>query len=238
MRTHDHGLSKASSATCSARRRARRRSRHRHLPATAPQAGPASRPPPPGGNRPRLGRDRPRVDRRLGGRAQRGAAWRGTTRSRPATTRSSSGRPRSRRSRSEAHPDWYLVNEWPLSMLIAVEGSGSVLGRVHRCCAGCAASRRRCARAANPRSSANRFPYGLPMFQLSNVDMGLDAVSCGQDLPGERRRPLRGLDYQRADLRGEGPVDPGVPMPGIGLPPAGDGGPCGAGSIRELHGER
>ena len=65
------------------------------------------------------------------------------------------------------------------------------------------------------------------MFQLSNADMGLDAVSCGQDLPADAAVLYVGLDYQRAIF---GAKDPSIgPWP-VGLREQDDaGGPCGAG---------
>ena len=88
-------------------------------------AGAASRPPPPGGNGPRLRGRRRRADRRLGRRAHR-ASW-----AKARTTASATGgyevfqRTATIEAFTVASPsDWYLVNQWPLSMLIAVEGSG------------------------------------------------------------------------------------------------------------------
>ncbi len=70
-------------------------------------------------------------------------------------------------------------------------------------------------------------PYGLPMFQLSNTDMGLNAISCGQDLSSNAAVLYVGLDYQRAIF---GAKDPSIGSWPVELrEPEAAGGPCGAG---------
>jgi hypothetical protein len=121
--------------------------------------------------------------------------------------------------------DWYLVNEWPLSMQMAV-GSGSSSGECTAAPPGAGQPSPVCT-SSEPSVQFEPLPQGLPMFQLSNADMGLDAVSCGQDLPADAAVLYVGLDYQRAIF---GAKDPSIgPWP-VGLEePAAAGGPCGAG---------
>jgi len=68
--------------------------------------------------------------------------------------------------------DWYLVNGWPLSMRMAV-GSGSAskectVGVEPPVCTG------------DEETNVQPLPTGLPMFQLSNSDMGLTTNACGE----------------------------------------------------------
>jgi hypothetical protein len=120
---------------------------------------------------------------------------------------------------------WYLVNEWPLSMQMAV-GSGSSSGACTAAPPGAGQPSPVCT-SSEPSVQFEPLPHGLPMFQLSNADMGLDAVSCGQDLTADAAVLYVGLDYQRAIF---GAKDPSIgPWP-VGLEePEAAGGPCGAG---------
>ena len=120
---------------------------------------------------------------------------------------------------------WYLVNEWPLSMQMAV-GSGSSSGECTAAPPGAGQPSPVCT-SSEPSVQFEPLPQGLPMFQLSKADMGLDAVSCGQDLPADAAVLYVGLDYQRAIF---GAKDPSIgPWP-VGLEePEAAGGPCGAG---------
>jgi hypothetical protein len=131
--------------------------------------------------------------------------------------------------------DWYLVNEWPLSLQMAV-GSGSSSGECTAAAAGAGQPSPVCT-SSEPSVQVEPLPHGLPMFQLSNVDMGLDAVSCGQDLPPDAAVLYVGLDFERAIF---GAKDPSIgPWPvGLGEPEAADG-PCGAGryAIFSVNGE-
>ena len=121
--------------------------------------------------------------------------------------------------------DWYLVNEWPLSMQMAVT-SGSASGECTAAAPGVGQPSPVCT-SSEPSVQVEPLPHGLPMFQLSNVDMGLDAVSCGQDLPTDAAVLYVGLDFERAIF---GAKDPSIgPWP-VGLQePEYAGGPCGAG---------
>jgi hypothetical protein len=121
--------------------------------------------------------------------------------------------------------DWFLVNEWPLSTQLAV-GSGSASGECTAAAPGAGQPSPVCTETTqSPQVEA--LPQGLPMFQLSNVDLGLNAFSCGRDLPASAAVLYVSLDYQRALFSAKDPTIPEFP-PGIGLPPEGDG-PCGPG---------
>jgi hypothetical protein len=115
--------------------------------------------------------------------------------------------------------DWFLVNEWPLSMQMAV-GSGSAseectVGVEPPVCTG------------DEEAYLEPLPSGLPMFQLSNTDMGLSSVACGADLAADTAVLSVAMDYARAI---EGIADPSIgPFPpDPGLPPESDGA-CGPG---------
>jgi hypothetical protein len=124
--------------------------------------------------------------------------------------------------------DWYLVNQWPWSMLIAVEGGGgsssacvAVPGNVVQECDD------------NPTgattSSPIPVPHGLPMLQLSNVDLGLITNACEDGIPGDGAALYVALDY---DASIAGTVDPTIqefPPGEPGLPPTIAEGPCGPG---------
>jgi hypothetical protein len=126
--------------------------------------------------------------------------------------------------------DWYLVNEWPLSTQIAV-GSGSASGECTAAAPGAGQPSPVCT-SSEPSVQVEPLPHGIPMFQLSNIDMGLNAVSCGQALPTNAAVLYVGLDYQRAIFGAKDPTIPEFP-PGIGLPPEGDG-PCGPGRYADF----
>jgi len=123
---------------------------------------------------------------------------------------------------------WYLVNEWPLSVQTAVTGSGSASGECTAAAPGAGQPSPVCTSSEqSPQVEALPLPHGLPMFQLSNVDMGLNAVSCGQDLSANAAVLYVGLDYQRAIF---GAKDPSIGPWHVGLrEPEAAGGPCGAG---------
>jgi hypothetical protein len=117
--------------------------------------------------------------------------------------------------------DWYLVNQWPLSMLIAVEGSSGVSSP----CPGDLADT--CQTSNDQTSSPIPLPHGLPMLQLSNADLGLTTNACADGLPADAAALYVALD---AHPQIGGAADPSIPEfpPGVGLPPVGDG-PCGPG---------
>ena len=102
--------------------------------------------------------------------------------------------------------DWYLVNEWPLSMQMAV-GSGSSSGECTAAAPGAGQPSPVCT-SSEPSVQFEPLPHGLPMFQLSNVDMGSERSFVRSGSSGECGRPLRGSRLRASDLRGEGPVDP------------------------------
>ena len=82
--------------------------------------------------------------------------------------------------------DWFLVNEWPLSLTAAVEGTsgsssfecqgtpvGEDIEEIPEC-------------SEVPGEATTELipvPHGLPMIQLTNVDMGLDANACRDGIP-------------------------------------------------------
>ena len=130
--------------------------------------------------------------------------------------------------------DWYLVNEWPLSMLIAVRDR-EIARAMHGCCAGCGQPSPVCT-SSEPSLQSNRFPTACRCSSSRTSTWVWTQFRCGQDLPARRGRPLRGARLRASDLRGEGPVDPGVPDRS-GLP-ARRRRPVRTGSVRQLHGER
>jgi hypothetical protein len=132
--------------------------------------------------------------------------------------------------------DWYLVNQWPLSMLIAVEGSG---GSSSACVAVPGDVVQECDDTPGENASSPiPLPHGLPMLQLSNIDLGLAANACAEGVPGDGAVLYVALDYDAAIA---GIADPSIQEfpPGIGLPPEGDG-PCGPGRYAyfTVNGER
>jgi hypothetical protein len=125
---------------------------------------------------------------------------------------------------------WSLVNEWPLSVQMGV-GSGSSSGECTAAAPGAGQPSPVCT-SSEPSVQVEALPHGIPMFQLSNIDMGLNAVSCGQALPTNAAVLYVGLDYGRAIFGAKDPTVPEFP-PGIGLPPEGDG-PCGPGRYADF----
>lgn len=121
--------------------------------------------------------------------------------------------------------DWYLVNQWPLSMLIAVEVSG---GSSSACVAVPENVVQECDDTPSARTSSPiPVPYGLPMLQLSNVDLGVDTNACEDGIPDDGAALYVALDYDRAIA--------GIADPSIGRWPAeleepgAAGGACGPG---------
>ncbi len=136
----------------------------------------------------------------------------------------------------ESPSDWYLVNQWPTSMLIAVEGSG---GSSSACVAVPGGTVQECEDVPKAITSTPiAVPYGLPMLQLSNVDLGLAANACADGVPGDGAVLYVALDYDAAIA---GIADPSIPdfSSTAGLPPEGDG-PCGPGRYASftVKGER
>ena len=132
--------------------------------------------------------------------------------------------------------DWYLVNQWPLSMLIAVEGSG---GSSSECVSVPSGEPVECENSSDePSSTPLPVPYGLPMIQLSNIDLDLATNACETGLSSDAAVLYVALDYEGAI---GGVADPSIQEfpPGSGLPPEGDG-PCGPGRYAHftVNGER
>ena len=119
--------------------------------------------------------------------------------------------------------DWYLVNQWPLSMLIAVEGSG---GSSSACVAVPGDEVEECNDTGEGTSSPIPLPQGLPMLQLSNVDLGLASNACADGLPVDAAVLYVAVDAH-PQVGGDAPPIPELPM-GTGLPAEGDGA-CGPG---------
>jgi hypothetical protein len=116
--------------------------------------------------------------------------------------------------------DWFLVNQWPLSMLIAVEGSSGVSSP---CPADVADT---CQTSNDQTSSPIPLPHGLPMLQLSNVDLGLTTNACADGLPAGAAALYVALDAH-PQVGGDAPPIQEFPS-GNGLPSEGDGA-CGPG---------
>jgi hypothetical protein len=121
--------------------------------------------------------------------------------------------------------DSYLVNQWPLSMLIAIEGSSGVSSP-------CPAELTDTCQTSNDQTSSPiPVPHGLPMLQLSNVDLGLTTNACADGLPAGAAALYVALDAH-PQVGGDAPPIPEFP-PGSGLPPEGDG-PCGPGRYAQF----
>ncbi len=125
--------------------------------------------------------------------------------------------------------DWYLVNQWPLSMLIAVEGSG---GSSSACIAVsrrpdpglCGHTRQRGDLVTDPDPAR---PADAPALEHRPRPRGERVRGRGSR---GRRRPLRGARLRRCDRRHRGSVDPGIPT--RRRPPAGGRRPVRSRSIR------
>jgi hypothetical protein len=94
--------------------------------------------------------------------------------------------------------DWYLVNHWPRSFSTSVRDDTSCEDNVESTTSGLCF-----AEAFDPISPQ---PYGLPMLQLSNVDLGLNTIAC-QDLRADTSVLYVAFDY---DLQ---------PIPNLDLEP-------------------
>jgi hypothetical protein len=121
--------------------------------------------------------------------------------------------------------DWFLVNAWPLSMQIAVEGSS---GSSSKCVSVPSGEPVECESSpGEPSSTPLPVPHGLPMLQLSNIDLGLATNVCADGVPGDGAALYVAFDYEGAIQGFADPSGQEFP-PGVGLPPQGDG-PCGPG---------
>jgi hypothetical protein len=117
--------------------------------------------------------------------------------------------------------DWFLVNEWPLSTQIPVTStSGS------ETCTVDTAGNETCVK-GDTTDQIVAPSGGLPMFQLSNVDMGLPAIACEDGLPDGAAVLYIALDGGRAT---EGIADPSLaPWPAPLGESSPDGRVCGPG---------
>ena len=121
--------------------------------------------------------------------------------------------------------DWFLVNEWPLSTQIAV-GSGSASGE---CTAAAPGASPVCTETTQS-PQVGSLPQGLPMLQLSNVDLGLSGSACRDGLPANAAVLYVGYTQPGID-----PIAPDLnPFPpGPGMSSATQG-PCGPGSYAQF----
>jgi len=126
--------------------------------------------------------------------------------------------------------DWFLVNEWPLSMQIAV-GSGSSSGECTAAAPGAGQPSPVCTETSqSPRVES--LPFGLPVFQLSNVDTGLRSVACSEEgLPNGAAALFVALYDTPIGPPGAPQIDPF--SPNGALPPISEG-PCGPGHYAEF----
>jgi hypothetical protein len=124
--------------------------------------------------------------------------------------------------------DWYLVNKWPESLQTAVTGtSGSSSFKCQAVPIGSGDEPECVETVGEETSTPLPLPFGLPMIQLTNVDLGLSAVTCGAELGDGLAVLYVAYDAERGL---SGIADPSIPPfpPGEGLPPESDG-PCGPG---------
>jgi hypothetical protein len=121
--------------------------------------------------------------------------------------------------------NWYLVNEWPLSTQIVV-GSGSASGECTAAAPGVGQPSPVCTETSQS-PQVEELPYGLPIFQLSNVDLGLGSVACSEEgLPNGAATlfvalydtPIGGFNAPRID-----PFSPNGALPPISEGPCGPG---------------
>jgi hypothetical protein len=117
--------------------------------------------------------------------------------------------------------DWFLVNEWPASMQLAV-GSGSASGE----CAVAPGEAPVCTNSVGPTQLVESGREGLPILQLSNVDLGLASNACRDGLPEGGTALYIALDPAASTDH----LDPFPPGPMPGMPAPTPDGPCGAGS--------
>jgi hypothetical protein len=117
--------------------------------------------------------------------------------------------------------DWFLVNEWPASMQRAV-GSGSASGE----CAIAPGEAPVCTNSVGPTQLIESGLEGLPILQLSNVDLGLASNACRDGLPEGGTALYVALDPAASTDH----LDPFPPGPMPGMPAPTPDGPCGAGS--------
>jgi hypothetical protein len=106
--------------------------------------------------------------------------------------------------------DWYLVNDWPRAVTTVVAADSGTCtidpGGVETC------------DAPEPSDRIHQ-PFGLPVFQLTNVDVGLGLNACGSDLASDEAAFYVAVDYEAS----AGPTY--APWPGV----RDDSGPCGHG---------
>ena len=118
--------------------------------------------------------------------------------------------------------DWYLVNHWPQSLSTAARSGTSCEDNFESTASGLCV--------ANPLDPIHTPPSGVPMLQLSNIDLGLDHVACRDGLPSDAA--VLYVGYIQSGIEPIAPdLNPFPPGPGE---PERTQGPCGPGSYVEF----
>lgn len=117
--------------------------------------------------------------------------------------------------------DWFLVNEWPRSIALASGG-----GSASKTCTVGPSGTETCTEEREPVDPIHPSVQGLPLLQLTNVDLGLASNICRDGLPSGGAALYIALDPAST----AGNLDPFPPGPMPGLPEPSSEGPCGAGS--------
>jgi hypothetical protein len=113
--------------------------------------------------------------------------------------------------------DWYLVNHWPTSMRTSFAALALCPEETPTTNSDCVAS---------PDPLELDPALGLPMFQLTNEDIGLGSAACGEALEPQMAVLYIALDYA-SDIAGTYP--PYLSSPSEREVPAEGDGPCGPG---------
>lgn len=119
--------------------------------------------------------------------------------------------------------DWYLVDQWPRSVRLAV-GSASA----SETCTVDPEGNETCSGSSEVSAASDEVTFGLPIFRLSNWDLGLSANPCGAGLG-----PGTALLYVAFDAEAAAGLPPGVDDPSFDPWPGSVStgtGPCGAGT--------
>jgi hypothetical protein len=126
--------------------------------------------------------------------------------------------------------DWFLVNEWPLSTQMAV-GSGSASGACTAAAPGAGQPSPACTESTqSPQVEA--LPYGLPILQLSSVDLGLASAACREGgLPNGAAALFVALYDTPIGPPGAPQIDPFSPNEAL---PSISEGPCGPGHYAQF----
>lgn len=122
--------------------------------------------------------------------------------------------------------DWPLIDQWPLATAIATSttSSGSVTctGTAAPVTGGSGSAAEETCTSDAPEIDPLQVPTGLPVFQLSNWDPGLEDTICGSAIPSDGAAIYLALDIDA--LQAEQSPPPALPVePGLGDGPCGDG---------------